>query len=454
MTVGKCDTGGNGAAPDGRARAFPRFRALAAIVALLATTGCGGDGRPSVVLVSIDTLRADHAGIYGYERDTTPHIDRFFGGGTVFESATSPAPCTIPAVRQFLQGAFDRSDERANLAELLRERGYATAAVVSQHQFYLRLEDYSRGFDHFDIQEQDAINHRGMSTRTAQDVADLAIAWLDAEADHTPFFLWLHFFDPHDPYEPPAEYRVFGGARDSDRNGDPRADLEKARSGKAPVGTFLNLPRGVFDAADWAHFAALYDGEIRFVDAQLGRVFDQLRERGLVDRSIVVLVADHGEWLGERNRWNHCLTVRDPEVHVPFLMRVKGEPLGGRSRVSDATSTLDLLPTLAGLTGAPLPDEDYHGLDLRSAPADRVVASMWSAEVAVRDRDWKLILESGKPSRLYFMARDRDERWNRLFDRDDVVQKLVAQAGPYLELREIINTEKIEKALRRIGYIE
>ena len=429
-------------------------RAITAIVALLAAAACGGDDRPSVVLISIDTLRADHIGIYGYERDTTPHIDRFFGNGTVFESATSPAPCTIPAVRQFLQGGFDRREERPNLAELLRERGYATAAIVSQHQFYRRLENYSRGFDHFDIQEQDAINHHGMSTRTARDVVDRAIAWLDAEAQHTPFFLWLHFFDPHDPYDPPSEYRIFGDARDSDRSGDPRMELENAPRGTAPAGTFLGMPRGLFDAADWAHFAARYDGEIRFVDAQLGRVFERLRERGLVDRSVVALVADHGEWLGEGDRWNHCLTLRDPEVHVPFLLRIEGEPLNGHSRVADAVSTLDLLPTVSGLTGVALPDADYHGLDLRSPPADRVVASMWSGEVAVRDRDWKLIFERGEPSRLYFTARDHDERWNQLSDRDDVVQHLAAQADPYLVLREVINTEKIEKALRKIGYIQ
>jgi arylsulfatase len=423
------------------------------LIAALAAIACGRDGPPSVVLVSIDTLRADHVGIYGYERDTTPHIDHFFDAGTVFESATSPAPCTLPAVRQFLQGGFDRRDERTNLAQLLRAHGYATAAVVSQYQFHRRPEDYSRGFDHFDIQERDEIDQHVLSTRSAREVADRAIAWLDTEVQGAPFFLWLHFFDPHDPYEPPAEYRVFGGARESGRNGDPRADM-KAWSDAGGAGTHLNMPRGLFDGADWAHFTALYDGEIRFVDAQLGRVFEQLRERGLVDHSIVALVADHGEWLGEGNRWNHCLTVRDPEVHVPFLMRVEGEPLGERSRVSDAVSTLDLLPTVAGLVASPLPDADYHGLDLRSAPADRVVASMWSDAVAVRDRDWKLLFERGKPSRLYFTARDRDERWNRLADRGDVAQQLNARAAPFLELRESINTEKIEKALRRIGYIE
>jgi arylsulfatase A-like enzyme len=135
-------------------------------------------------------------------------------------------------------------------------------------------------------------------------------------------------------------------------------------------------------------------------------------------------------------------------------MRVEGEPLGGRSRVSDAVSTLDLLPTIAGLAGVPLPDADYHGLDLRGAPVDRVVASMWSGEVAVRNRDWKLIYDRGKPSRLYFTTRDRGERWNRLSDRDDIAQQLDARAAPYLELREIINAEKIERALRKIGYIQ
>ena len=152
------------------------------VAALAAGCGSGGAG-PHVVLISIDTLRADHVGLYGYARDTTPHLDAYFGRGTVFENATSPAPCTIPAVRQYLSGGFDHVEERIVLAELLRERGYATAAVVSQQQFYRGLGVYQRGFEHFDIQAREEVNAHGWSARDARQVTDRALAWLDRHVE-------------------------------------------------------------------------------------------------------------------------------------------------------------------------------------------------------------------------------------------------------------------------------
>jgi arylsulfatase len=429
-----------------------RLKAILGVAALAAGCGSGGAG-PHVVLISIDTLRADHVGLYGYARDTTPRLDGFFGQGTVFENATSPAPCTIPAVRQFLAGGFDHVEERSVLAELLRERGYATAAVVSQQRFHRGREVYQRGFEHFDIQAPEEVDVHGESARDAGEVTDRALAWLDRNAERPKLFLWLHYYDPHDPYEPPEGFRGFDAGNRSSKSGDPRS-YQKAISPRGGMSLLRDTPRGLFSAEDVEHFANLYDGEIRYVDAEIGRLLDRLETLGLADRSIVTVLSDHGEWLGERERWYHCKTLRDEEIHVPFLMRVNGGPLMARARDASAASTLDLLPTLAGLLEIELPADDYHGVDLRRPPPQRIVASMWSDQLAVRDADWKLILSAGQPKLLYWTARDPGEHWNRIGDEAQRREALLQSARPYARLHDAIRAEKIEDALRAVGYIQ
>jgi len=414
---------------------------------LLAGLACGcadpGPG-PHVVLLTVDTLRADRLGLYGYERETTPRLDAWFGRGTVFESASSSAPCTDPSVLQYLAGGFDARDDRRVLAEHLRDAGYRTAAVVSQHLFHGEREAYARGFAHFDLQPREQVDVHGWTARGAGEVSDRAIAWLEAHADEPKLFLWLHYFDPHDPYEPPAAHRSFDAGNTSRRSGDRRSYQRKSR----------RPPGELFDAADVAHFRNLYDGEVRYVDEEIGRVLDRLEGLGLAERSIVVLTADHGEWLGEGDRWDHCQGVSDTEVRVPLLFRVDGGGLGAEARVREPASTLDVLPTVLGLLGLPYEAAAYHGVDLRQPPADRVVVSMWADELAVRDAEWKLVLRDDAPHRLYWTARDPEERWNRLIDAAAERERLVGRAPPYQALHEARQFGKIQEALRGLGYIE
>ncbi|MBW2268457.1 MAG: sulfatase [Deltaproteobacteria bacterium] len=413
---------------------------------LVAALGCGAfeSVGPHVVLVTIDTLRADRLGIYGYERDTSPHIDRFFARGSVFENASSSAPCTNPSVRQYLGGAFDYDVKRDVLAELLSGEGYRTAAVVSQHIFYQSLDRYRRGFDHFDIQGRAEVNWKNFTTRTASEVTDRSLAWLSENADAEKIFLWVHYFDPHDPYEPPPAYQGFDAGNGSSKHGDVRRYAEPSDAGDSEL----------FDAKDIAHFRNLYDGEIQFVDAEIGRLLEGLEEAGIVQNAIVALSADHGEWLWEQERWGHCTGVSDSEVRVPLLLRVNGRPLEGRGRIAEPSSTLDLLPTLASLLGIEIEDEAYHGVDLRAAPPERVVVSMWSREIAVRDAEWKLVLEKGVPRSLYWTSVDREERWNRLADRPEPRSRLLERAAPYVGLHRRMHLEGVEDALRDLGYIQ
>jgi arylsulfatase A-like enzyme len=201
---------------------------------------CAGDERPiHVVLISVDTLRRDRVGLYGYERDTTPEIDAFFRSGTRFDSATSPSPCTVPSVPQLLFGTYGIRSKDLSLADTLRSRGFTTTAVVSQHLLQPAWHGagagaklaraIARGFDHFDVQSESHRDVHGMSARSARAVSERALAWLDAAPADTPFFLWLHYYDPHDPYEPPQEFRVFGDLHRSERSGDRRTELREGR---------------------------------------------------------------------------------------------------------------------------------------------------------------------------------------------------------------------------------
>src|SRR5262245_40168861 len=205
-------------------------RSSAALLLGLAcvAAGCGRAPRHAL-LITVDTLRADHVGGYGYARATTPELDAFFAGGTRFELALSSAPCTVPSIQQLLRGSFEAAEPGAAPISRLADRGFATAAIVSQHQFHKQLELYRRGFEHFDIQPRSQVDRHGMTARAAREVTDRALAWLAERPRGRPFFLWLHYFDPHDPYEPPPEHRGFDAGNRSPRSGDRRSDLKREK---------------------------------------------------------------------------------------------------------------------------------------------------------------------------------------------------------------------------------
>ena len=429
------------------------------IAVLLCTPSCHREPAfgPDVILISIDTLRADHVGLYGYARQTTPNIDRFFQTGTVFENAMSSAPCTIPSVRQFLSGAFDLRPDRKTLPELLHDHGYTTAAIVSQHQFYRQPVDaYRRGFEHFDIQARDDVDHLGWTARRAKEVSDRAIEWLKENGQRKRFFLWLHYFDPHDPYEPPPDFRAFDRGNRSRRSGDRRSYLREAHRKQPSRAAKEQWAGYIFDDEDVAHFINLYDGEVAYTDFQVGRVLALLAEKNLVERSIVILISDHGEWLGELDRWDHCYTLRDIEVRVPLMISVNGKPLEGIPVQGTPASTLDVLPTLLGLLNIDYPRSDYHGEDLRQARSDRTVVAMWSGSRVIRNANWKLYYDGMSPTFLYQVGRDADERWNRIQDKPEIVGLLDARMEslrPLLPKVKEQDDQTIEQ-LEHLGYIE
>ncbi|MGH7150835.1 MAG: sulfatase, partial [Planctomycetota bacterium] len=292
----------------------------------------------NLLLVTVDTLRADRLGFSGHPRARTPVLDDLAGRGVRFETALASAPVTLPSHATILtgldpphhgvrdNGLFALGGDQVTLAEILAGAGYETAAVVAAFVLDARY-GLAQGFATYDDR---MVPLEGASAaiaqRPANQVTDAALAWLDRRTDTGPFFLWVHYFDPHMPYEPPPP---FGGATPEDR----------------------------------------YDGEIAFVDAELGRLLRGLDGRGLGERTLLVFTSDHGEGLGEHGERTHSLLLYDSTMLVPLLFVPPGER--GRGRVFDdrAAGGIDVLPTALDLLGLPVPG-GLDGESLARPPRD------------------------------------------------------------------------------------
>jgi arylsulfatase len=410
----------------------------------------------NVVLITIDTLRADHLGVYGYPLDTSPRLGAYFARGAQYTAASCAAPCTPTSVQQILTGSISFPRHRSRLAEILAGWGYATAAVASQHLFRTGGSPdprFSRGFEHFDLQGPRQVDQYDMTTRTAREVTDRALDWLRQRERDRPFFLWLHYFDPHDPYDPPRAYRPPGGEQEVEPlRGDVRGALRRV---DAP-GTHP-LRRGfAFSPGQVASLVRRYDGEISFADAEVGRFLQRLEETGLSARTIAVLTSDHGEWLGEEERWGHCQTLHGRELDVPLLLRAGDEHPGPRGPIDTAVSTLDIVPTVLELLGIPTPVSNPDSRSLLRPADRRIVFASWVATFMARDEEFKLyVRERGDPA-LYRLGPGHEEI---LQDHDAhprvrarLAGAMVEGAGRLRRARERNRT--ILERLRTLGYID
>jgi len=314
-------------------------------LALLVAAGCGGGARgpaaKNLLVVSIDTLRADHVSCYGYGRETTPNLDALAARSQRFASCWSVLPTTLPAhaamftsLHPKLVGAlangFPVAPEAHTLAERLRERGFATGAFVSAVPLHPSF-GLDQGFETYDFPEGEE--------RTGDVTRARAEAWL-AERGEERFFAFVHLFDPHTWYDAPQAERALFGA--------PKGPLPPER-------IFLKRPEA-FGPAQRAALVDAYDAEIRFADAQLGALLEGLERRGLADSTLVVVTSDHGETLDELidaygYGYDHGEFLHARELHVPLVLHVPGDDA---PRVhADAVSHLDLVPTVLELLGLP-----------------------------------------------------------------------------------------------------
>lgn len=349
---------------------------------LAAASACAPEPRPpNLLLVSIDSLRADHLGVYGYGRDTSPRIDRLARNGVLFEDFIAESSWTLPSHMTLLTGlpslvhgvVFDgvRLDPaRVTLAEHLGEAGYRSAAVVAA--LYLDpLFGFDRGFERYEVvgprvpdeegffarvhDDQataerwatiDASSHRGRSN--AQVLTRAWAALDDLGAD--PFFLFVHFWDVHYDYDPPESYwRRFDPDWDGDL--DPRDYIQNP------------AVHADMDPRDLAHVVARYDGEIRWTDEHVGMLLDALDRKGLADDTLVVVTSDHGDEFFEHGGKGHRYTLYDEQLRVPLVMRWPGRLPAGR-RVATQAAMAELVPTLLDLMGVE-PMAEAGGRSLR-----------------------------------------------------------------------------------------
>jgi arylsulfatase A-like enzyme len=315
--------------------------AIAAIVALVLTAaGCrGGAGsRPNLILISIDTLRADHLGAYGYERQTSPVLDRLADESVLFESVISQAPWTLPAHVTMLASLYPSTHQATldettidpaipTLAAVLKARGYATAAFID-HVFVSSLYGFDRGFDRFDE------NGGGVAAIRLR-----ASGWL-REQRREPFFLFLHLFDVHCPYLPPEGYRELFRSESS-------RPFDLAGKCGNPDFNSMDLSPGQV-----AHLIDQYDGGIAHLDAHLGMFFADLEMIGAADRTVLMVTSDHGEEFLEHGQIGHERTVHDEVLRVPWIVRI---PDTGAIRIRQTVRLLDLAPTALDLLDLPIP---------------------------------------------------------------------------------------------------
>jgi arylsulfatase A-like enzyme/Flp pilus assembly protein TadD len=295
----------------------------------------------NVVVITIDTLRADHVGCYGYAQVHTPSIDALAASGVRFEHAYTPVPITLPAHTVIFTGTYptfsgvhDFSGNRlgpsqATMASILRQNGYTTGAVVASAVLDSRF-GLNRGFDfyydHFEFNRLQESNLDEME-RPGNIVADQALEWLRMNSSG-PFLLWMHLYDPHYPYQPPSPY----------------AEEYKSHP---------------------------YDGEIAFADEQVGRVIRFLKDQRLLEKTLVVLSGDHGEGLGEHHEKTHGFFVYNSTLHVPLIIRLPRRD--SKRVVTDRVSLADILPTVLEFLHIDIP-KDVQGQSL----APLIAGSQWT----------------------------------------------------------------------------
>jgi arylsulfatase A-like enzyme/Tfp pilus assembly protein PilF len=360
--------------------------------------------QPNLFLITIDTLRADHVHCYGYDRIQTPALDSIARDGIRFAQAFTPSPITNSSHTSILTGLLPSSHgvsdfgvplspAHPTLAELLAALGYQTGAFIGAVILDSKrlAPGLDRGFAFYDnFPEHTASKSRwGRLERRGAEVEAHAESWLNQHRDG-PHFVWIHFYDPHDPYEPPSPY----------------SEIYKDR---------------------------LYDGEIAYADSALGHFLAYLKQRGWYDRALIVVVGDHGEGLGEHQEDTHGIFLYDSTTHVPLLVKLPKNQDAGR-QVQSQVRTTDIMPTILELAGSPIPaklDGSSLSLLFGGTEADSRLAFGqtdyplrfgWAPLRSVRTPAFKFI-EAPNPE-LYDLRSDSGERTNRYEPWNSEVQSL------------------------------
>lgn len=391
----------------------------------------------NVLLITMDTTRADHLGCYGHQGVQTPVLDSLAKRGVLFANAFTPSPSTLPGHSSILtglypyhhgaraNGTFHANSECTTLAEILRQAGYSTAAVISAYVLDARF-GLDQGFDFYNDDLTVGVKYAQTSfrERPAPLTNEAALRWLDGTKKR-PFFLWVHYFDPHAPYLPPEPFR--------------------SQYAESP-----------------------YDGEIAFLDSQIGQLIAGLEQRGVADNTLIVVAADHGEGLGEHGEHTHSLLIYDSTLHTPLIVIPPKASLG--KVVERQVSNVDITPTIVDLLGIET-DVSFDGTSLVLGPEAHpeniyaetiatLVLHGWSPLFAVRQQDSKYI--HAPTAELYDLGNDPKELTNLFGKRPEQVatlsQELDQHVGEDLfgadALAQMVNMDdETARKLGALGYV-
>jgi choline-sulfatase len=419
----------------------------------------GGGGRRNVILYLVDTLRKDHLGCYGYGKPVSPRVDAFAREATLFRNAVAQSSWTRPSVASMLTGLLPRthgvhrrpdslSPGAVTLAERLRERGFRTAAFVTNSNVH-RSFGFGQGFEEYRLTPH--------GRDTAGNLNALTAGWLDT-LGKAPFFLFLHTIEPHTPYQPPPAFRERFAPGVPEELGRVRV-LKELNSGKRPV-----TPGLVRD------LTALYDAEIAANDAAFGDLVDLLKERRLWDSTIILFVSDHGEEFHDHGGWEHGRTLHTEMLDVPLIVRLPG--VGEGRAVDRLAQHVDLVPTILDALGLPVP-QGVEGRSLLPAMAgaeagtDEDAAFSWLdvdgfRAASVSTLAWRFLDERApSPGRSLFGRRsDPGERRNVAADHPVRAGYLRARLlaaereGPRLKAGKGDVDEELRNRLRALGYVQ
>jgi arylsulfatase A-like enzyme len=446
---------------------------MGSLAPLLVSLVLGCSGEPPVrnlVLISLDTTRADHLPTYGYSRPTAPRLDALGAGGTVFTNAfaqetnTNPSHSSMftglyPHVHGSLDNRYRLSEDRVTLAEILSETGFRCGGFVSGYTMKSR-SGLQQGFEMWD----DELPRK--SRRPGAQTLERALTWLNRLSPGEPFFLFLHLYDSHGPYAPPPEYR---GRFRSSSPGPTLSIVPKYQAQRDEGGARITTLHPYVD---------LYDAAIRHMDDLVARLLDRID----LDRTVVFVVADHGETLGERY-WSldHGAQTFDEQIRIPLIVHAPGYPPG---RVDEFVETVDLLPTALKLLGLSVPSRlSLNGQSLdglmagRPGPLrDHVFASARATGLrhadrgyrldgsrrihTIRSRGWKLIRYPGPRhnyDELYAVDQDPGERVNLAEQRSEERERLGGLLEQWLAGASAAKPPKLtpeqRERLRSLGYV-
>jgi arylsulfatase len=410
--------------------------------------------KPNIVFIAVDTLRADHLGCYGYHRDTSPNIDRLAREGVLCERLFCAGIPTHPSFTTFYTGQHpithnivshggraELSRDTPTLPELFLHGDYTTCAVDN---LWRARSWFGRGYEYY----IDPSVRRGLTLAvTCEELNARAIPWLRAHADEQ-FFLFIHYWDPHYPLNPPERYRdLFYSGNPTDPGNRSLDRWWEHPLGSLARDTWLRRPDGRVTDAEYV--VALYDQEIRALDDSIGELVGTVDELGIAEETLIVFLADHGTSLMEHGIFFDHHGLYDNTIHVPLIARWPGTLDGGR-RVAQMLQTPDVAPTLLEAAGLDVPREmegkSFWKLvsgEATGGGSERVISleSTWQAKWSLRTDQYKFIiardpgLNEGPPRELYDLQADPREEHNLVDEQPELASRMETELENWIQER-------------------